>query len=414
MQNKYLWNPVYKLVMKIKYEYINKTKNNDINFELWLKELNNDEYTNIFDCLQTNQYDNFLLIRYGLAEMQRGMWDDENSIYRECRSIVIDLEREEIVLCPFRKFFNLNEVKENEINKILNDIQNSKVFEITNKLDGSMQSSRYYNGEIFMSGSMALNPNQSWRLSDGYSKLTHCHKKMITDNPEYTFIFEYISIKDAHVVLYKKEYEGMYLIGMRNVNTGKEESYNTLLKFSKQYQVPMAQIETISFEKLLEDMKKYKSHEKEGWVVNIDGHKIKVKCDDYVHLHKLLDKFSSVSVIIENIAENKFDDMLSKIPDNYKERVISVGSKILDYKREVENNIEKYYKLAPKDDKKDFMVWVDNNCPVNIRSYVKCKFLNKTYNILKKGTNGYKKLKDLGISDNCSILFYDLEGDSDE
>lgn len=414
MQNKYLWNPVYKLVMKIKYEYISKTKNNDINFELWLKELNNDEYTNIFDCLQTNQYDNFLLIRYGLAEMQRGMWDDENSIYRECRSIVIDLEREEIVLCPFRKFFNLNEVKENEINKILNDIQNSKVFEITNKLDGSMQSSRYYNGEIFMSGSMALNPNQSWRLSDGYSKLTHCHKKMITDNPEYTFIFEYISIKDAHVVLYKKEYEGMYLIGMRNVNTGKEESYNTLLKFSKQYQVPMAQIETISFENLLEDMKKYKSHEKEGWVVNIDGHKIKVKCDDYVYLHKLLDKFSSVNVIIENIAENKFDDMLSKIPDNYKERVISVGSKILDYKREVENNIEKYYKLAPKDDKKDFMVWVDNNCPINIRSYVKCKFLNKTYNILKKGTNGYKKLKDLGISDNCSILFYDLEGDSDE
>lgn len=39
-------------------------------------------------------------------------WDYYNGIFQECRSIVINLKTEEIVLCPQKKFFNIGERKE--------------------------------------------------------------------------------------------------------------------------------------------------------------------------------------------------------------------------------------------------------------------------------------------------------------
>ena len=108
------WNPVLNLIKEIKWEYINKTnEKNNYDFEEWLKVLNNNKYNKIFECLQVNQYKTFILIRYGIANMQESMWLDKDSIYRECRSVVIDLEHEEIVVAPFRKFFNLNEIPKN-------------------------------------------------------------------------------------------------------------------------------------------------------------------------------------------------------------------------------------------------------------------------------------------------------------
>lgn len=409
MNDKYKWNPVYNLIMKIKEDYYNKFHDNEKDFKVWLEKLNNKKYNDIFNSLQTNQKDNYLLIRYGIAEMQEGMWEDENSIYRECRSLVIDLEKEEIVTCPFRKFFNLNEVKENNIDTIKKDIEKAKIFEITNKLDGSMQCARWYNNNIFMNGSMALDKNASFRLEEGISMLNDNYKRMIKENQDYTFIFEYISLKDVHVVLYNKSQEGLYLIGIRNCYTGEELSYANIKRFSKKYNVPMTNIESISFGEMLSQMKTYKSSDKEGWVLNIDGHKVKVKCDDYVQLHRILDKYASVNVIIKNIADDKFDDMMSKIPDNYKDRILSIANKIIEYRDNTLNRIDKYYKLAPKESRKEFMIWVTNNCPKSIQGYVRNIYLNKPNNVLMKGYCGYKKLKDMDIADSFSELFESIK-----
>ena len=40
------------------------------------------------------------------------LFTNPHSIYREGRSLVINLNTEEIVLCPFRKFFNIDEIEE--------------------------------------------------------------------------------------------------------------------------------------------------------------------------------------------------------------------------------------------------------------------------------------------------------------
>lgn len=409
----YDWNPVFNLAMEIKNEY-KKTFGvlDTIKFEEWLSRLDKRKYNDIFCHLKVNQHKNFILIRYGMEEMHESMWKDPNSIYRECRSIVMDIVNEHLVLTPFRKFFNLNEVEENNLERVRNEIKNANSIEITDKLDGSMQSARYYNGDIFISGSMALDRNSSWRLDDGYNKLSESHRRMIAENPKYTFIFEYISLRDSHVVAYLPKEEGMYLIGMRNVFTGEQLSYRDIRDFSASYGIPMTKIETQSFEELMEDVKKFKSSEKEGWVLNIDGHMIKLKCDDYVRLHRVLNKFSSVNTIIKNIADGTYDDLISKVPENYRDRLNKIAKSIYEYIRNINQKIEYYYSKAPKEDRKEYMLWVTNNCPKEVQGFLRQKYLNEDYHILKtcyaKNTR-YKRIGELGINEKYSALLGDLE-----
>lgn len=407
------WNPVFNLVIKIKNDYIESFGKLDIvDFERWLTRLNKEEYNKVFDHLKVKQFNNFIIIRYGMDEMHESMWTDTGSVFRECRSVVIDILNEQLVLVPFRKFFNLNEVEENKFDKIEAEIKNAKSVEITDKLDGSMQSARYYNGDIFLSGSMALDRNSSWRLSDGYNKLTKSHRKMIAENIEYTFIFEYISIKDAHVVAYSLEQEGMYLIGMRNVYTGKQLSYKEVEGYAIKYDVPMTKIEHRSFDDIVYDSKRFKSTEKEGWVLNIDGHMIKLKCDDYVQLHRVLNKFSSVNTVIKSIADGTYDDLLSKVPENYTGRIRKISNLIYEYMKNINEAIDHYYIKAPKEDKKEYMVWVTDNCPREIQGYLRQKYLRKEYHALKTcfaNSIKYKKISEMGLEDKYLALFEDLE-----
>ena len=154
-------------------------------------------------------------------------------------------------------------------------------------------------------------------------------------------------------------------------------------------------MELLSFEELLEYSKIYKAGEKEGWVINIDGHRIKIKCDDYVSLHRILDKVSSNNVIIEAIADNKFDDLLSKIPNTHKKRVTDVAEKIYDYLQKNNSEIKKVYSLAPKENRKEFMIWVDKNVRKDLKPYMRAKYIGIDYSLLKTNGGKYKKIHEI-------------------
>ncbi len=55
------------------------------------------------------------------------------------------------------------------------------------------------------------------------------------------------------------------------------------------------------------------SDEAEGFVINIDGYKVKLKYNDYVHIHKAISKLSSINLVIRSIADEKYDDLLAKL-----------------------------------------------------------------------------------------------------
>ena len=428
----YSWNPVYSLVMQIKYEYIEKFGNinyeqteNQTCLEIWIEKLNNKKYLDIFKYIQVNQKDTSVLIRYGnYADVFGGeeditsdkFWAMHDGFYTECRSITIDLQLEIILLSGMAKFKNLNEGAENQLNVILEEIENAKNIEITNKLDGSLQLARHIweYGRIIMSGSQAIDVDKSWRLQDGYNMLLsdNNYKTMLIEHPSLTFIFEFISLKDAHVVNYKKEQEGLYLIGIRNVYTGEQFSYKKVKEFADKYNVKTTEIFNKTFEEVLEDVKTKKSNEMEGFVIDIENqdgyvHKIKVKVDDYVAIHRILSKISSINLIIKSIALDSFDDLISKIPESYRDRVYKVANVVLDYIRSMDRDVKEYFNKAPKDTRKDFMIHVDANVPIEYRGYVKNLYLGKKNNYIMSGNKkcpSFKTLKEIGI-ENYSEIF---------
>lgn len=414
------WNPVLNKFIEIKNKYIsefsyNTLYNYDVNIttclEYWVEKLSIYEYMDLIKPLQLIEYNGFLLIRYGnYANIFGGeeditpdeFWDKYDGFYLECRSVVIDIKRNSLVITPFKKFRNLNECEETNIENISNRIKNAKCVEFSDKLDGSMQAATFYNGQIIMCGSTSLNPESSWRLKDGYKMLFNKegYIELIKDYPNFTFIFEYISMKDAHIVVYTKEQEGLYLIGIRDSLSGKEFSYKKVNMLATLYNIPSTTVFNKTLDEVMNDLDNKKSNEAEGFVINIDGYKVKIKYNDYVNMHRVFSEISSVNLVIKNIADGTFDDMISKIPTAYKDRVLNIANIVFKYIHDIEIEIENYFNKAPKDDKKEFMIWVENNVPKKIKAFVREKYYGNKYNIIKNKSGRYLKLSEMDVEIN--------------
>lgn len=391
-----MWNKAFEKIMEIKHQYVRTFGKIDVyDINHWVERLDVDEYTKFLAPLQTTHHEGMLLVRYGIDDEARGLWNDKDSVYRQCRSLVVDLKREEIVLSPFRKFFNINEVEENKVENVAKAVKNAKVFEVSDKMDGSMVSARWYNGQLVLSTSRSLDRKASWRLEDAYSMAESNERimKMLSYYPYLTFMFEYISLRDAHTVAYKREDEGLYLIGIINTGSGEEFSYGEVLNFAKRYGVLSTIMEDLSLDEMLQRMKTEAGDEKEGWVMNIDGHKIKIKCDDYVNLHKIISASTSINGIIRAIADGHFDDVKSKLSDGHRNVVEEKAKKIYRYMNSLNEEIEKTYRSRPSDDKKEFMIWVDTQ-EEHLKKYLRLKYLKQEYTPLKT-YNKYVKYADV-------------------
>lgn len=431
------WNPVLNKFIEIKNEYKRRfgyityyytegtTSETKTCIERWVEELNGiepfdqySEYADLLSCLELNQHDNFLLIRYGrysniydneVENSGDDFWDRYNGFYRECRSVVMDIVNDCLVLSPFKKFFNINEREKTSLDNIQNKITKAKTVEFSDKLDGSMQSATWYNGEIVMAGSQAINPANSWRLQDGYKMICELpgYELMLKDHPNATFIFEYISLKDAHVVKYTKEQEGLYLIGIRSNTTGMEFSYKAVIETAKMYNIPTTEVFDKTLGQLMNELDDKSSDEAEGFVINIDGYRVKLKYNDYVHIHRALTKLSSINLIIRSIADGQYDDLLAKLPMAYHDNVKKISAIVMNYVKETEKQIGEYYNSAPKDNKKEFMMYVATSVPKDYQGYCRQLYFGNKINVIKSGNEKsphYKRLKDMGI-DNYSILF---------
>lgn len=375
------------------------------------------EAINIFKPLQINcknslalfKYENFITLD-DLGMFGADFWNLHNGLYKECRSVVFDISVPCIVLAPQSKFFNVNENEEWSYDSIKNRINNASKVEITNKLDGSNQNYRWYNGVIVGSGSSAIDEKESWRLQKGYDLLTSSHKNMMENYKDYTFMYEFISPENQIVVNYTKEQEGLYLFGMRNVETGKELTYSEVLNIASKYGVKTTEIYQDSFDDIMTQLDNYSCNEKEGWVISVVDEynnifKAKLKVNDYVLMHKALAKLISPNAIIKAIADEKWDDFYSKIPIAYRENANNIKTMVMEYIIYMNNRLKYYYNLSEKElgsnknDKKSFMLWCNENVPQDCMGYIISKYYGKKINFLTRGSTGYKKINELVIKE---------------
>lgn len=409
------WNIVLNKFVEIKNDFVNTFGADELwdyseksCLEYWVERLDKKEYADIIAPLQLNEANDLLLIRYGqFSDVFSGeseyeyadFWDMFDGFYMECRSIVLNIKKDEIVLCPFRKFRNINECEENRQEKIAERIKVAKCVEVTEKIDGSMQSARWYDGRVVMAGSQAVDVSNSFRLEEGYKMIeVGNYKQFLKDTSNYTSIFEYISLKDQHIVKYTEADEGLYLIGMRNVNTGIELPYKEVMGYAEKYELRTTKAHNKTLDEIMASLGEKKSDEAEGFVMNIDGYKVKIKYNDYVAMHGILSALSSPNLIIRNIADDHWDDFISKVPDAYKERVYETANKVFRFIKIKESKIsELYNELLSQGltERKEIMIWIEKNIEKSYRSYVRLKYLKQSYNLIRNKSGHYLLMKDI-------------------
>ena len=395
-------------------------------FKERVESLNSPTYSDMFAPIQTVEDGDLILFRYGrytdvlndevedFGDAWETFWLKFNGLYRELRSIVIDVKRMEVALYPFDKFFNINELPETSEEEIIRRIENAtESVEFSDKLDGSMVSARYYGGRIVLTGSKSLDPEQSWRLKENYRMVKNNSNlnRLITENPQYTLIFESITKADAHVVKYEDDQMGMHLIGIRDMRDYSIRPYSEVIKLANQYGVQTTTVFDKRIEEIMSSLDDKTSDEAEGFVANIDGFMVKIKYSAYCKMHGILGKLSSINLILQSIAEGTIDDLYSKVPTAYRSRIDAVVRVATNYIRTMEEKIANFYEKHKHLPLKEYALTVQSEGEKGVAGYLFAKYKGLPYNVLKKGSNGYKKLTELGVKKEDYISIFDEVGE---
>ena len=393
---------VLDLVKNIKRDYINKYGDISYIYERpcileWAEKLGNSDYLDMLKYLKLKQKGNYVIIKYLPFEVlfSKGFsytdfWNMYDGIYRECRGITIDVAKEQIVTLPFPKFFNINEQEETSECNIRKRLKNAKSVEFANKLDGSLVITRWYDNNLFLSSSGIIEGNDVIKYSLKVANQDN-YIRLIKDFSDYTVMFEGIFFGIEHVVKYSKEQNGLYLIGMRNVNNGTIKKYSEIVEIAKKYGIKCTDDYMMTFDEILSSRGNYSHTEKEGYVMNVDGFLVKIKCDDYILLNKALVSNCSSNNIIKCIYEDKIDDLKSAMSKDYYKHIDDVINTVSEYCKIMEIRVNEYLKNAPTD-RIEFFKYVDE-IPNDYKRYVIAKYdgKNLSYLIASGKNNSFVK-----------------------
>ena len=276
------------------------------------------------------------------------LWDE---ITLQCRGLVTN-SKGEVVARPFKKFFNYEEHKPEDIPN-----ENYIVYE---KMDGSLGILFYYEYELSEERRYNIWFNNNYEtgmerffdsnnlpdFDDPYYEPTPKTKgewilatrgsftspqaikgKEILDRKydvsllrkDNTYLFEIIYPENRIVVDYKGE-EKLVLLGAIHTETSNEVPDSSLF-FTQESGFELVTIYKTwgeGYDLLKEEISK----DREGYVIRFkSGFRMKIKGDEYVRLHKILTNISNRD-IWEYLKDNRpFDELLDRVPDEFNDWV---------------------------------------------------------------------------------------------
>lgn len=315
---------------------------------------------------------------------------DENSkIKREFRGIIFDSKTGKIVRRPFHKFFNLNEKDETQFS----NLNISSPHHILEKLDGSMIVPFKIDNKLLWGTKAGITDvsNQLLPFIENHKKYIDFSEDMISNG--YSPIYEWCSQKNRVVIDYPEEQ--LTLTALRDMKTGEYKSYSQLHYLSTDYNIPLVKhIPSTLSESFIEEVKNAKDIE--GYVIKFEnGHKLKIKTEEYVLLHRTLTGISRERDVIKLILQNQTDDikpLLSEVNRRLFEDYEKDVHHALEFHLKELYNVVERYKHLTNNDKKHFSevfsnqvtdfekslifkCMDDNNTKENIKEYVMKYFL---------------------------------------
>ena len=218
--------------------------------------------------------------------------DFSDPIIQEARGIIIDLENLDVVCWPFRKFGNYNESYADNIDwptaRVQEKIDGSIIKLWWNRVDEEWQFSTNSMIDAKDATANALTQKTFLDLIKEAENYVAVQKAILSHfQHEYTYIFELVSSETQVVVKYPQTF--LFLIGVRNNVTGKEEKASGYdICTPKEYNIQSLDDCIKAAQNLNLTFGKVHGVKAEGFVV-VDDHwnRIKIKSPEYLMLHHM-------------------------------------------------------------------------------------------------------------------------------
>lgn len=318
-------------------------------------------------CVQvyhTERLPHLRLLHYSDEAVFEHKWSD---FCKMCRGVVVDIKNKELLAIPWFKFWNVGEDQAPSYA----ELQKMGEFEVSEKLDGSM-GILFFNKE---EGKFRVTTKGSFESEQSVWATEHIPEsvKSMSLVNTYTLMFEIIWHRNRVVVDYsKKGYpEGLYLIGVRHKASQKVFSYKEVQEVAKQYNLPT--MKTYTFASLDEVMNQAKTlpFMEEGYVIRFKstGVMVKVKGPEYLRVHRFISRLEDKN-LLECMIAGQEKDVLQAAPEEYRNEVISTIENYRKQALEVQKQCYEYFSLAPKEERKGFALWVQQNVPTNVHKYL--------------------------------------------
>ena len=296
------------------------------------------------------------------------------SVRRECRGLIFDKTTGMIRRRPFHKFFNVNEREETQSSQFSLDVP----YELYHKLDGSMVTP-------FMNGDNI--ENIRWATKMGITDVSMMAETFIAGgNWNYhdlafeciqnniTPIFEWCSEKQKIVLEYPED--RLVLLAARDIYSGRYLGHDEIVDLGERYEVETCgkvdKSSIVDFGSLVNETRN--ETDREGYVLAFgDGHKVKIKTDWYVRLHKMYDKLRYDRNIAQLIMYDELDDMIPTLLKDQKDRVLEYQNTFwnaFDTKLEYLHNKCREIAIAHSFDRKDIAINIAPGMDKNDRFFM--------------------------------------------
>lgn len=256
------------------------------------------------------------------------------AIRRECRGLVFDLDGN-IINRRYHKFFNVNERDETRFE----NIDFTKPHVILEKLDGSMVSPCYVNGNI------------RWMTKMGITDTSMEAEVFVAANPIYvelaeyclkkgfTPVFEWCSNKNRIVLSYPED--RLVLTAVRDNIPGDYLLQDSLEYINERFGIEIVKAYDYQDSNILDIVRNMEGTE--GVVIRFDsGHMLKVKSDWYVLRHKSKDAITREKNVIEYIINERVDDVLPFLQAEDQHRLMQFQTKFWEGVGETVRQYEEY------------------------------------------------------------------------
>lgn len=304
--------------------------------------------------------DGLVLFNYSPEAQYAGRW---NYFELVSRGLILDAETGDIVARPFDKFFNWGEGDRTTDAPLVN---------VTEKMDGSLGIAYMWRGKWHVATRGSFDSDQAQWATEWLRPRV----KDISRN-KVTLLFEIIYPENRVVVDYGDRAE-LVLLAARDLVTGEYAQRKTLVDISDIWDMPIVPTYQASKPDDLLALCATLDANNEGFVAEFaDGQRFKFKGEQYKALHRLVTGLSFKNTL-DAVANGKVDEVRAAIPDEFLGQFNGWVQEISDKYEDVAARVEIGFRLAPKGDRKEFAMWVNEFVP-NLSPYLFTKLDGRDY-----------------------------------